>query len=96
MRIMRVSLTVGAVVAAAVATGGTAVAAPAAKSLCYVVAKKNTDIRDVKTGNKLGTLKKNKSRDSACSPVDFKEKVVLVDNGKNYVLYSDVSINARA
>ena len=94
---MRVSLIAGAVVAAVLASGGAAVAAESSQvagkqSLCFVVAKRDTPIRDTYTGAKVGTLKKGKSRDSACKAV---EGYVNLKGDIDMVKASDVSINAR-
>ncbi|MFB9909637.1 hypothetical protein [Allokutzneria oryzae] len=92
MRIMRVSLVVGAVVAA-VATGGTAVAASAAaKSPCYVVAKRSTPVYDFGASAQAGTLKKGQKHGSACSPVSLDGTNVVFLNRRLYVMKADVSI----
>ncbi|SDM47759.1 hypothetical protein [Allokutzneria albata] len=93
---MRVSLIAAAVVAAVLSSGGAAVAAESQaagkQSLCFVVAKRDTPIRDTVTGAKVGTLKKGKSRDSACKAV---EGYVNLKGDIDMVKASDVSINAR-
>ncbi|WP_086829623.1 hypothetical protein [Allokutzneria sp. NRRL B-24872] len=93
---MRFSLIAGAVIASALVSGGTAVAAESqvagAQSLCFVVAKRDTPIFDIATESQVGTLKKGKSKDSACKAI---ERFVNLKGDKTMVFEGDVSINAR-
>ncbi|GAA4020243.1 hypothetical protein GCM10022247_50250 [Allokutzneria multivorans] len=93
---MRVSLIATAVAAAVLSSGGAAVAAESQvagkQSMCFVVAKRNTPIVDIASRTQVGTLRKGKSKDSACSP---KKGLVFLAGDKTVVLAEDVSINAR-
>ncbi|MCP3803009.1 hypothetical protein NLX83_27415 [Allokutzneria sp. A3M-2-11 16] len=92
---MRVSLIVGAVVAAAVATTGTAIAE--SKASCSVVAQYNgTKIYD-KADKPVGTLNKGGTRGSRCAAETHdRRSVVFLTGGKTYVEAAYVKITHGA
>ena len=96
MRIMRVSLTVGAVVAVAVATGGAAVAAPAG---CYVQAKRGTTafVFNAETLEEIDQLTGSETRDSECKERAHPKvpHTVYLKGGKKIVSAKQVNIKRR-
>ncbi|GAA4020237.1 hypothetical protein GCM10022247_50240 [Allokutzneria multivorans] len=90
---MRVLLIAGAVLAASVASGGAAVAAPAAKAACSVVAQYNGTNVYNKSNKPVATLSKGGSRSSECGTRTYNRRsVVFLSGGSTYVEAAYVKI----